>query len=234
MTFSAFVAHRTIVRVVGHQQLDIAGAKGDRLRICDRNACAIRSRRHARHNDLTSGIVLVAKLLYGALATRADGMHRGVPAEVGQIESKLETDLQQVLPIFDLMRAIIDINNGHRLSPGTAMFSDVSAEILRETAQRALYRFDSTGRQGAEGAPERSNQLAKPFQFSEILWLAPPVLDFARQSCDPRQAFPARRTPAARFLGKKMREICDHPDRARRTIQHDQGASAEAATGPLH
>ena len=99
MAFAALVAHRAIVRMVDHQPFDHAGAEFPRFRIVDRDARAVRSRRHAGHDQVAMRVFVVFELLHGALTAGAHRAQGRMPAEVGQVEPKRETGLEQVLTV---------------------------------------------------------------------------------------------------------------------------------------
>ena len=84
---TAFFAHRAVVRVVGHQPFDDAGAKHFRFFVFDGNPASVSGRGHAGHDDTTTGVVLVGVLLDCALAAGADAAQGRVPAEIRNIES---------------------------------------------------------------------------------------------------------------------------------------------------
>ena len=90
---TAFLAHRAVVRVVGHQPFDDAGAKRLGLFIVDGNPGAVGGRGHAGHDDTTTGVVLVGVLLDRALPAGADATERRVPAEIGDVEAERQTGL---------------------------------------------------------------------------------------------------------------------------------------------
>src|SRR6185295_3914783 len=69
MTFTAFVTHGAIVRMVHHQPLNYTSAKLLRVWVTYGYTRAFSNWRHARHHDLTVRVVLVLKLLDRALPT---------------------------------------------------------------------------------------------------------------------------------------------------------------------
>src|SRR5690606_17711011 len=87
VAFAAFLADGAVVRVVDHQPFDDAGAEVAGLGLVEADTRAVGGGGHAGHDDAAFGVVLVAVLLDGALPARADGAHRGVPAEVRQVEA---------------------------------------------------------------------------------------------------------------------------------------------------
>ncbi|MOA55316.1 hypothetical protein D3C78_1790850 [compost metagenome] len=90
---TAFLAHRAVVRVVGHQPFDDAGAKCLGFVIVDGNPGAVGGRGHAGHDDTTTGVVLVGVLLDRTLPTGANASKRRVPAEIGDVEAERQTRL---------------------------------------------------------------------------------------------------------------------------------------------
>ncbi len=90
---TAFLAHRAVVRVVGHQPFDDAGAKRLGLVIVDGNPGAVGGRGHAGHDDTTTGVVFVGVLLDRTLAAGANATERRVPAEIGDVEAERQTRL---------------------------------------------------------------------------------------------------------------------------------------------
>src|SRR5690606_19693113 len=83
MAVTAFLAHRAVVRVVGHQPFDDAGAERPGLFVVDADPGVVACRGHAGHDDAAACVVLVAVLLHRALAAGTDAAQRRVPAEVG-------------------------------------------------------------------------------------------------------------------------------------------------------
>src|SRR5471032_2273428 len=90
---TAFFADRAVVRVVGHQPLDNTGAEGLGLIVVDGDPGVVGGRRHAGHDDTTTGVVLVGVLLDRALATGANAAEGGVPAEIRNVEAQRQTCL---------------------------------------------------------------------------------------------------------------------------------------------
>ena len=90
---TAFFADRAVVRVVGHQPFDDAGAKRLRLVVFDGNPGAIAGRSHAGHDDTTTGVVFVGVLLDRTLAAGTDATKRRVPAEIRDVEAERQTGL---------------------------------------------------------------------------------------------------------------------------------------------
>ena len=90
---TAFFAHRAVVRVVGHQPFDNAGAKHFRFFVVDGNPASVSGRGHAGHHDTTTGVVLVGVLLDCTLAAGANTAQGRVPAEIRNIESQRQTGL---------------------------------------------------------------------------------------------------------------------------------------------
>ncbi|MNM98725.1 hypothetical protein D3C81_1112630 [compost metagenome] len=90
---TAFLAHRAVVRVVGHQPFDDAGAERLGLFIVDGDPGAVGGRGHAGHDDTTAGVVLVGVLLDRALPAGANATKRRVPAEIRDVEAERQTRL---------------------------------------------------------------------------------------------------------------------------------------------
>ena len=93
MTTAAFVAHGTVMRMVGHQPFDNAGAERLGFFIVDGDPGVVGGRGHAGHDDATTGVVLVGVLLDRALAAGPDATKRGVPAELWNVEAQRQTCL---------------------------------------------------------------------------------------------------------------------------------------------
>ena len=88
MAMPAFLAHRTVVRVVDHQPLDDAGAKSPGFLVDDGDPGVVAGRCHAGHHQPAPGVVLVAELLHRALAAGTHAAQRRMPAEVGNVEAE--------------------------------------------------------------------------------------------------------------------------------------------------
>ncbi|MNH81968.1 hypothetical protein D3C73_343480 [compost metagenome] len=84
---TAFFAHRAVVRVVGHQPFNNTGAERLGFFIVDGDPGVVGGRRHAGHDDATTGVVLVGVLLDRALAASANAAQGRVPAEIRNIEA---------------------------------------------------------------------------------------------------------------------------------------------------
>ncbi len=134
---TAFLAHRTVVRVVGHQPLDDAGAERLGFLVVDADPGVVGGRRHAGHDDTTTGVVLVVVLLDRTLPAGPDAAKRGVPAEVGDIEAEGQAGLQQVVRSIDFEIFAVYVDSGHffessftrllkRLAKGIRLFSSWS------------------------------------------------------------------------------------------------------------
>ncbi len=110
---TAFLAHRAVVRVVGHQPFDDAGAERLGFLVVDADPGVVGGRRHAGHDDATTGVVLVVVLLDRALAARPDAAKRRMPAEVGDIESEGQAGLQEVVCTIDFEIFAVYVDSGH-------------------------------------------------------------------------------------------------------------------------
>ena len=85
---TAFLTDRAVVGVVGHQPFDDAGAERLGFFIVDGDPGVVGGWGHARHDDATTGVVLVGVLLDRTLATGTDATESGVPAEIRNIEAE--------------------------------------------------------------------------------------------------------------------------------------------------
>ncbi|MNQ42066.1 hypothetical protein D3C85_557620 [compost metagenome] len=110
---TAFLAHRAVVRVVGHQPFDDAFAKAPGFLVVDGDPGLVGGGRHAGHDDAPAGVVLVVVLLHRTLAAGADAAQRRVPAEVGNVEAEGQTGLQQVVCAIDFERLAVYVDSGH-------------------------------------------------------------------------------------------------------------------------
>ncbi|VXD01138.1 conserved hypothetical protein [Pseudomonas sp. 8Z] len=135
---TAFLAHRAVVRVVGHQPFDDTGAKCLGFLVVNADPGVVGGGCHAGHDDTTTGVVLVVVLLDRALAARADAAKRRVPAEVGDIESEGQAGLQEVVCPIDFEIFAVYVDSGHffkssftrllrRLAKGIRLFSSQSS-----------------------------------------------------------------------------------------------------------
>ncbi len=88
VALAALVAHRAVVGVAEHHELDHLGAEAHGLRVVDVDPGALLRLRHAGHGDLAPRVALTIRPVqpHRALAAGADGAHRGVPAEEGEVE----------------------------------------------------------------------------------------------------------------------------------------------------
>ncbi len=97
VTVAALFAHRTVVRVVGHQPLHHAFAKLFRFAVVNGDKGAVGGRRHAGHDETAAGILGVLELLHRALAASPNASQRRMPAKIRNIKAQRETRLQQVV-----------------------------------------------------------------------------------------------------------------------------------------
>ena len=88
VAMATFFTHRAVVRVVGHQPLDHAGAEGFGFLVVDGDPAVVGGRRHAGHHQTTALVVFVGVLLDRTLATGANAAEGGVPAEIRNVESQ--------------------------------------------------------------------------------------------------------------------------------------------------
>ena len=98
-------------------------------------------------------VVLVLELLDGALAAGADGSERGMPAEIGQIESRRETAMQQILFRIHLVRLSVDMNRRHSYLHGHRF-----SRMCRSKSSRKYFNALSSG----SAAPGASAQNVAP------------------------------------------------------------------------
>src|SRR5262245_55103158 len=142
MTLAAFITHRTVMRMIQHQAFDDGGAECDRLRMVDRDVCALGGRRHAGHHNLSLSIMLVLELLDRTLAAGADGPECRVPAEIGQIQPRRQTAMKQILFRLHLIRFSVNMNRCHGYLPSTISMDIVFHECAaRNHRGNASLRF---------------------------------------------------------------------------------------------
>jgi len=110
VAFSSFIANRTVMRVIEHKELDYAFPESQRFRVVNRDAQAVRNRRHAGHYYSSALIMLVFKLFHGTLPAGPYRMHRGMPAEIWYVEAQGQACMEQVVPFLNSIRLIIYIN----------------------------------------------------------------------------------------------------------------------------
>src|SRR6201997_1442599 len=113
MAFAAFVADRAIVRMVLHQALNHGCAKRRRFGVGNRDAGALRDRRHARHHELACCVLLIAKLLDCALTACSHRSQCRMPAEIWQVIAQRETGVQKVLFWVGLPGRVVDEYSCH-------------------------------------------------------------------------------------------------------------------------
>ena len=127
VALAALLADRAVVRVVLHEPLDHRLAEVLGVRGVDREAHAVAHGSDAGHDEAAAGVFLVGVLDRGALAARPDGAHRGVPAEIREVEVVRERGLEEVLALLDLVADSVydDVCHGSptsspspRVSPG--------------------------------------------------------------------------------------------------------------------
>ena len=135
MAFAPLVADGAVVGVIGHEPLDVAGAKCFRLGVVNGYPRPLDGRGHAGHDDPALPVLFVPEELHGALPAGPHGMHGRVPAEVGQIKAQRQTGLEQVLPVCDCVGPVIDEDGCHRLPPGAFLLADVPLEVLAKIAE---------------------------------------------------------------------------------------------------
>ena len=137
MTFAPLVAHRAVVRMIGHEPFDDAGSELARLGIGDRDARPIDGGQHAGHHQPAARVVLVLELLHRALPARAHRAEHRMPAEVGKIEPEREGDLKEVLRRVGLEGLIIDGDRRHCSAPCFAQSALECGASQRRFSSRA-------------------------------------------------------------------------------------------------
>ena len=110
---ATFLAHRAVVRVVGHQPFHHAFAELLGFLVVDGNPGVVRGGCHARHDQAAALVVLVGVLLDRALAAGTNAAQRRMPAEVRNIKSHGEAGLQQVVRPIDFKGLAVYVNSGH-------------------------------------------------------------------------------------------------------------------------
>src|SRR5581483_6490838 len=113
MAVTAFFADRAVVWMAGHHVFDDRLAERLGFLVVDRDVGAVRRRRHARHDDLADLVRLVLELLHRALAASADAAERGMPAEIGDVETQRQAGLEQVVGAVDLVLLAVDVDRRH-------------------------------------------------------------------------------------------------------------------------
>ena len=114
VALAPLVADGAVVGMVDHQPLDHLRAEGAGLGVLDRDPRPFRRRGHAGHHEPAGLVRLVAELLHRALPASPHGSHRGVPAEVGEVELERETDIEEVAGGVDLVRLPVDPDLRHQ------------------------------------------------------------------------------------------------------------------------
>src|SRR5512140_795898 len=152
-----------------------------------------------------------------------------MPAEVGQVEFQLQAGVEQILPIGNLIWLVINVYRCHSLLPRTAMFRNMSFEILSEKFQPALQRLHRPRRQRAEGV-SWSQQTSMLLQLLQMSSLTVPRLHCGQNFSNPLQAGPTGRAPAARFLREEGLEVAHKANWAGFVIQDNHRASTQAAS----
>lgn len=144
VAFAAFLAYWTVVRMIDHQPFDHAGTEGHRIGVADADTQAVRCRGHAGHDEAVMLVVLVAELLDGALPGGAHRPRRGMPAEVGHVETESE-------------------QGGSRLSPSCTWYSRPST---RMAVMRLVFGMDrpsrGCGARGPRGSTSVRSQAESP------------------------------------------------------------------------
>src|SRR5262245_21194433 len=156
-----------------------------------------------------------------------------MPAEIGEIETQTETDVQQVLSIFDGIRLVFDIDDRHQLSPRTLPLVNVPLKIRFEIFQRALQRLHCAGCECAI-CKTRPKKSGVPAQSLEVIHLPLAVLDSLENSYCPRQTLTAGRAPAARLLSKKAFKVMYKTNRAGLIVEDNHGPCSQTAACFLH
>src|SRR5665213_2424586 len=237
MALAAYVAYRTIVRMIQHHPLDDGSAESDSFRIVNGDPRLFLGGRHARHYEFALGVLFILEFFDCTLAARAHGPESSVPAEVRQVKAQRKTCVEQVLLSVCFVWFAVDVNGSHQVRPSspesTALVLDVPLEIVPKVFQCALQRLRSAWCQCAKrvaGPPK----LGLKLQFLQISRFALTTLDCFQNLFRPVQAAPAWSTPAAGLLSKKVNEVRDHTDRTGLIVEHDHGAGPQPAARFLY
>jgi len=144
VAFTALITHGTVMGMICHQPLDVAGAEFSSFRIIDGQACTISGRCHAGHDYPPAPVFFIPKYFYGTLTAGPHGMQGRVPAKMGYIEAQRQAGMEEILSVSDLIRFVIYVNSGQQSPPGALSFFDVTHKIVTEIFQGALERLHST------------------------------------------------------------------------------------------
>src|SRR5438093_2930074 len=96
MTGSAFIANRTIMRMIGHQPFNDLTAERFSCFVFYGKTNSVLNAFHAAHHQTTLFVVFVFKDFYGTLPACAYAAQRRMPAKVRQVETQCQTGFEQV------------------------------------------------------------------------------------------------------------------------------------------
>jgi hypothetical protein len=113
VAFSAFIANRAIMRVIGHQPFDDMFPKlycfcvryGDPLVVCNWF--------HTRHYKSSLPVVFILVNFYSTLTAGAHRSQCRMPAEIRQVKAKSKARFQEILSRFYVVRFVIYIERWH-------------------------------------------------------------------------------------------------------------------------
>jgi hypothetical protein len=115
VAFPAFITHRAVMGMVGHEKFNNRSPELKGFRVIDGDAHVIADRRHAGHDDFAGNIFFIPKPLHSALAACANRPDGRVPAEIRDIKSQGQAGMKEILAFFDLIRPAFDDNGCHVL-----------------------------------------------------------------------------------------------------------------------
>lgn len=78
------------------------------------------------------GVILITELLYRAHPAGPNGVQRGMPAEIGDVEAQGKACVKEILSFGNFIRDIIYVNFGQVLSPGTTLLRDMPFKVFSE------------------------------------------------------------------------------------------------------
>lgn len=122
VAFAAFLADRAVVRVIGHQQLDVVLAELPGQAGIQRNAQVIRDRREAGHHQAAARVFRILVLDHRALPAGADRPHRRMPAKIGQIQSQRQTGSEYIVAVLHVVQVAVDFDPGHQTASLSGRF----------------------------------------------------------------------------------------------------------------
>src|ERR1051325_11169603 len=113
VTFAAFVADWTVVRMVLHQTFDNGPPELHCLGIFNGDTCAIGWRGHACHFKPGLLVILIFELLDRALAARANRSQGRMPAEIRKVETQRKASIEQISIWIEVVWPVVDVNSCH-------------------------------------------------------------------------------------------------------------------------